>query len=343
MKIFYGIIEDRQDPLKIGRVRVRCHGIHTDRKDLIATPDLPWAQVLLPTTSAGLSGFGTQHGLVEGSTVWGFFRDGDHCNQPVVVGVSAGITQLGYKGQQGKDADVKRSITKGFNDPRKLTGTVKDKDGKDISSYDGTPDGSNPTHAPTRGFGLTTGLDTAPIPIGPESREINYDGTGSKIKNPTITESDLPYYPLHKTYGESDLSSFARGEGDYTSRDTSDANGIKSKAKPVYPYNKVTQTESGHILEIDDTRDAERIAVEHRSGTFHEIHPDGSQVTRIVNDNYTVVCKDDEVWIGGKVNVSIGGDAKITVGGKTDIESKGNLSVVAPQISLDGTVIKLNS
>ena len=77
MKIFYGIIEDRQDPLKIGRVRVRCHGIHTDRKDLIATPDLPWAQVLLPTTSAGLSGFGTQHGLVEGSSVWGFFRDGE--------------------------------------------------------------------------------------------------------------------------------------------------------------------------------------------------------------------------------------------------------------------------
>ena len=83
--------------------------------------------------------------------------------------------------------------------------------------------------------------------------------------------------------------------------------------------------------------------MEHRSGTFHEIHPDGSQVTRVVNDNYTVVCKDDEVYVGGKVNITVGGDAKITVGGKTDIKSTGNLSVVAPQISLDGTVIKLNS
>ena len=105
------------------------------------------------------------------------------------------------------------------------------------------------------------------------------------------------------------------------------------------------------MLEIDDTLDAERIAVEHRSGTFHEIHPDGSQVTRVVNDNYTVVCKDDEVYVGGKVNVKVlgdatfdvGGDAKITVTKTTAIESKGNLSVVAPQISLDGTVIKLNS
>ena len=347
MKIFYGIIEDRQDPLKIGRVRVRCHGIHTDRKDLIATPDLPWAQVLLPTTSAGLSGFGTQHGLVEGSSVWGFFRDGEKCNQPVVVGVSAGIPQSGYKGQEGKDADVKRSITKGFNDPRKLTGAVKDKDGKDISSYDGTPDGVNPTHSPTRGHGLTTGLDSAPI--GPKSREINYDGTGSKIINPTITADDLPYYPLYTD--DSDLSSFARGEGDYAGRDTSDANGIKSKAKPVYPYNKVTQTESGHVIEIDDTLGVERIAVEHRSGTFHEIHPDGSQVTRIVNDNYTVVCKDDEVWIGGKVNVKIlgdatfdvGGDAKINVAKTTEVDSKGNLSVIAPEISLNAGIIKLNS
>ena len=70
MNTYYGIVEDRQDPLKIGRVRVRVHGVHSDLiRILISTPDLPWAQVMLPTTSAGLSGFGTQHGLVEGSTV----------------------------------------------------------------------------------------------------------------------------------------------------------------------------------------------------------------------------------------------------------------------------------
>jgi hypothetical protein len=334
MKTFYGIVEDRQDPLKVGRVRVRCHGIHTANKAKISTPDLPWAQVLLPTTSAGLSGFGTQHGLVEGSTVFGFFRDGDACQQPVIIGTAAGIPQAGYK--EGVDKVlVSRKISEGFNDPRALT--VKD--------YEGQPDGTNPDHSPQRGFGLTTALDTAPTK--PEKLEIKYDGEGSEITNPTVTE--LPKYPLYVE--ESDLSKFARGEGDYTSRDTSSANGIPSKAKPVYPYNKVLESESGHVLEIDDTLDAERIAVEHRSGTFHEIHPDGSQVTRVVNDNYTVVCKDDEVYVGGKVNVKVlgdatfdvGGDAKITVAKTTAIESTGNLSVVAPQISLDGTVIKLNS
>ena len=55
MKTYYGIVEDRQDPLKIGRVRVRVHYIHSYKKNFLGTPDLPWAQVMLPTTSAGLS------------------------------------------------------------------------------------------------------------------------------------------------------------------------------------------------------------------------------------------------------------------------------------------------
>ena len=118
---FFGIVEDRNDPLKIGRVRFRCHGIHTDDKHLIATPDLPWAQVLLPTTSAGLSGLGTQHGLVEGSTVFGFFRDGELCQDPVVTGVAVGIPPAGYR-ETTTDELLIRETDKGFNDPETNTG-----------------------------------------------------------------------------------------------------------------------------------------------------------------------------------------------------------------------------
>ena len=50
--------------------------------------NLPWAVVLLPTTAAGHSGIGqNKHGLVEESWVFGFFADGDNCQQPVIVGV----------------------------------------------------------------------------------------------------------------------------------------------------------------------------------------------------------------------------------------------------------------
>ena len=56
-----------------------------------------------------------------------------------------------------------------------------------------------------------------------------------------------------------------------------------------YPYNHVKETESGHIVEFDDTPFAERIYEKHKSGTFYEIDADGNKVTRIVGDKYEIV------------------------------------------------------
>ena len=43
---FTGVVEDRNDPAKLGRVRVRCLGFHTEDKNDIPTADLPWAHVM---------------------------------------------------------------------------------------------------------------------------------------------------------------------------------------------------------------------------------------------------------------------------------------------------------
>ena len=103
---FYGVVEDRQDPYQIGRVKVRCFGHHTGNKIDLPTKDLPWAQVMLPVTSAGISGIGqTPMGLVEGSHVFGFFRDGEDRQEPVVMG-----SMPGYPAEL---ADTE----KGFYDP----------------------------------------------------------------------------------------------------------------------------------------------------------------------------------------------------------------------------------
>lgn len=345
---YYGIVEDRNDPLEIGRVRVRVYGLHTENKSLIATPDLPWSQVILPTTSAGLSGFGTQHGLVEGSTIVGFFRNDVDMQDFIVIGSVAGIPSEGYQ-KDVEDKIKKRTPDEGFGDPRRLTKT----------DYDKTVDGKNPPEV-KRPFGLENALDTAPIK--PKTIKLNHTGKGSSYENPKLTQKDLPLYPLYTD--ESDVSKYARGKIEYDKGGDNEKAGVVELGgretyfnstimnppssfhnipSPKYPYNKVYESESGHVIEVDDTRDAERIAVEHRTGTFFEIHPDGSKVTRIVNDNWYAVYKDNEMYVGGNCKVFVEGDAKIEVRGTTDIESTGNLSVVAPQISLDGTVIKLNS
>lgn len=87
MNWFTGVIEDRADPLEMGRVRVRIFGLHTDDLSKITVADLPWAHIMMPTTSASISGVGySPTGLVEGSWVVGFFADGDNCQDPIIMG-----------------------------------------------------------------------------------------------------------------------------------------------------------------------------------------------------------------------------------------------------------------
>ena len=43
-----GAVEDRQDPLKLGRCRVRCLGWHSPNKMELPTKLLPWAVPSVP-------------------------------------------------------------------------------------------------------------------------------------------------------------------------------------------------------------------------------------------------------------------------------------------------------
>lgn len=69
-----------------GRVKIRIHGVHNPSTKEIAQNDLPWAQVVLPTTEAGVSGLGRTPRLTSGATVFGFFMDGVASQVPLVVG-----------------------------------------------------------------------------------------------------------------------------------------------------------------------------------------------------------------------------------------------------------------
>ncbi len=84
---FLGVVEDRNDPSQLGRMRVRCYGFHTEDKGQIPTEELPWAIPLQDITSAAINGMGrSPTGLVEGSWVVGFFLDGNRAQEPVVIG-----------------------------------------------------------------------------------------------------------------------------------------------------------------------------------------------------------------------------------------------------------------
>ena len=74
--LYFGIVEDRNDPKEMGRVRVRVFGIHSaDKINDIPTADLPWSPVMNPTTTPGTSGLGQAPFLVPGSWVIVQFMD----------------------------------------------------------------------------------------------------------------------------------------------------------------------------------------------------------------------------------------------------------------------------
>jgi hypothetical protein len=110
-----------------------------------------------------------------------------------------------------------------------------------------------------------------------------------------------------------------------------------------YPYNKVLRTESGHLIEIDDTVSKERIHIMHKTGTYIEIDSDGQVVIKSVDDKFDITTKDNNVYVGGNVNLYVGGDVNVRVKGKVDImtdgtftcESKGNMLFKAPRIDFN--------
>jgi hypothetical protein len=80
-----GFVEDRQDPLKLGRVRVRCMGWHSEDKMNLPTNMLPWAMPCYPTNQPD------PYAPKEGDMVFGFFVDGESAQEPIILGVFPSI------------------------------------------------------------------------------------------------------------------------------------------------------------------------------------------------------------------------------------------------------------
>lgn len=91
-----------------------------------------------------------------------------------------------------------------------------------------------------------------------------------------------------------------------------------------YPYNSVHESESGHVIEIDDTPGSERLHRFHRSGTFEEIGPDGSRVTKVVKNDYQIVMSDHNVHVMGDCNVTVSGNKNEQVSTDKKINIDGN-------------------
>lgn len=90
-KFYTGLIISVNDPLKVGRVQIKVDGIHDE---IFNTEALPWAMVMLPSTSPAHEGVGTSPTwLIPMSQVVVIFLDDDY-QQPLVLGVVSGAEDI---------------------------------------------------------------------------------------------------------------------------------------------------------------------------------------------------------------------------------------------------------
>lgn len=413
-----GVVEDRKDPIMLGRVRVRIFGWHSEDKQQIPTEELPWAMPSVPFDTGR-----NPVGLKEGDWVWGFFMDGPEAQRPIVVGSIPGIDEkpatpeLGFgdptqPGEVNPDThprppdlnaaeleektDKKDSGPDSANTPTGRFFNVDKLPGGNIAfgelvkyydptkykfdlNKDGSYDVSDSTliiKAATNIFGQSVFGGAAQL-VGVATNIISkfLDAAGNiKILPEEIVPPTTSPYPLQDRLMEPTTSRLARNEKiDQTivglkrgqlaagvAAGFEDGGvGLQSTVAPMpfdepetpydakYPFNHVYESESGHIVEIDDSPGAERLHWYHRSGTFREIHPDGTQVTKVKTNDYNFVIKDfycasgasmnfhateafrikaDQsvtVNAGSSLNTQVGENANTSVDGDTNTRIKG--------------------
>jgi len=272
---FVGVVEDRKDPKTLGRLRVRCLGYHTESLLKLETKDLPWAHVMNPITSATVSGLGQSPlGAVEGTWVVGFFQDGADAQQPIIIGTLPGVPSELPTKVEPVTSPPPSAITqypgKGFQDYINAA-YPKYKDETDVNRLSVNNKDLPHSSLTIRKADLDTSVGTAQI-------DGIFDGVA-----PIDSDLDLGA-ERDKDFGGVTGGEWSEPETPYAAE---------------YPFNHVYESEAGHIREMDDTPTKERIHERHSSGTGYEIHPDGSKVTRVKQDNYTITTNDDYTHIKG--------------------------------------------
>ena len=318
---FNGVVEDRQDPQKLGRVRVRTLGIHTQDKTVLPTADLPWAQCILPVTSAGISGLGQSPSfLVEGTWVFGYFRDGTDCQEPMILG-----------SLPGKPSELS-SPSKGFYDPNGIYPRYKDE--VDVNRL--AVNGNEPhLSLELRKLSQVTGIPTADFDLVSIQDHVGSDIEASD--GDTWSQPTIPYnatYPYNHVY-ESESGHIKEyddtkgSERIYEAHRTGtsyeiDQDGTKTDIIKGDHYN-IVYGKSQALIEgnADITIGGRHKIYINKNGEENnhydiQIGPNASVNIQIDKGDMNVVLKD------GKLNTNVAGDYNMKVGGNYNLDVRGD-------------------
>jgi hypothetical protein len=324
---FFGVVEDRQDPLKVGRLRVRIVGVHTQDKQALPTADLPWSLCVLPITASGISGIGqSATGLLEGSWVFGFFRDGNFRQEPLILG--------SLPGRPTELADNR----KGFYDPNEIYPKYKNEPDVNrlaVNAKNENGEETNPSLALSlRRATRITGIPTADFnSITTASGDRIADSEGTIWNQPEIPyNATYPYNHVYETESGhlkeyDDTPGNERIHERHRSGTSTEIypNGTISKLTKGDSYSIIDGGRSTYVQENNDLTINGRYKLYINKNGQSNNHYD-IQIGPGANVNIQVDNGDINLHtLTGRLNLNSGGDTNLKVGGSLTIDVAGNL------------------
>lgn len=305
---FTGVVEDINDPLEMGRVRVRCFGFHSEKKKNIATEELPWALVMTSTTNAAMEHIGrSATGILQGTWVVGFFRDGRSAQDPLVIGTIPSQTNKrdnpsknGFCDPDGKypkkneEADIPLQASLRFSEAesyKKKSELTEETTNTALGGPEWTPPSTENTNKP----------------VYPKNHVWESESGHSFEVDDTIESERISEFHRTGTFKEIDADGnktvIVNGNNYQITIKDNDVR-VKGSCYLTIDGEARTLIEGDHYIEV-------------KGNYYKKIH--GNEETEILKNESKTIGENNIVSIGGFENVNVASTYNHTSGGNTNI------------------------
>jgi len=360
---FMGVCEARNDPLKLGRVKVRIFGLHTDDLDILSADDLPWASCLIPTTEAGPAGLGTtRSGIPPGTWVFGLFLDGEEKQQPLILGSIQGLSKKMEKSPDNylegekrrtekplenedlkfkEDIELGVDISRGFTDPHeeKLSGNPKysyavneEPESHKLARSTNTEYTFEERKRLDRTFNIHKAIDRSEEPpsevawdeeASPRATEYPYLHIHESESGIVDEVDDTPYHERVQTYLSPSLSYDEVGHHHYTK---TLGNRINIQHSPNHKSYILGNSDSYIGIDVTDLIGGNEVREVY--GTSSKIVYGNFKLSCLGNESAQLFGSNLETTVGNDYHLNVINEFKIEVGSNSRIVYRGTLDEI---------------